>query len=270
MGVSNNRFLDACYGRNNGSIPIWVMRQAGRYLPEYREVRAKISFEELCQSPDIIAEVVKQPIDRFGMDAVILFSDIMTMLTPMGVRVTFPDGGPKIDKPLQSLDDVKRLTDFDIEAGLGFVLRGIRNIKKILPDTPLIGFIGSQFTLSCYLTRPEGTKNFDHAKMFLHNQPKAAEEMFERLIVVMTRYLQAQIDAGAEVVQMFCSWDGILSYDDFRRWTVEPARRIFNGLKENNVPRILFINNYVTGNAYYGIGLNDCVVQSKKVVEQIF
>ena len=105
--------------------------------------------------------------------------------------------------------------------------------------------------------------------MFLHNQPKAMEEMFERLILVMTRYLQAQIDAGVEVVQIFCSWDGILSYDDFRRWTVEPARRIFDGLKESNVPRILFINNYVTGNAYYGIGLNDCIVQSKKVVEQI-
>ena len=131
MGVANSNFIKACYGRNDGPIPVWLMRQAGRYLPEYLEVRAKTTFHDLCHSPELIAEVVRQPIARYGFDAAILFSDILTMLDPMGMMFEFPDkGGPRIDKPIDSPDDVKRLQDFDIESKLDFVLAVIRQYQK--------------------------------------------------------------------------------------------------------------------------------------------
>ncbi len=244
MGMSSSNFVKACYGQNDGRIPIWIMRQAGRYLPEYRKVREAASFLDLCRSPQLIAEVVRQPIVRFGLDAAILFSDILTMLEPMGMKFEFPEGGPQVDKPISSPDDVKRLTDFDIEHKLSFVLEGIREIKRIVPDKPLIGFVGSPFTLACYLIEGKGSKNFDRPKRFLHEHPDAAREMFDLLTDVISRYLQTQIDAGVDAVQVFDSWGGILSPDDYRKWSAEPVNRIFGRLQSNEgIPRILFVNN---------------------------
>lgn len=244
MALKDSNFIKACYGENNGPIPIWIMRQAGRYLPEYLEVRSKVTFKELCQSPKIIAEVVKQPIDRFNLDAAILFSDILTFLDPMGMSVSFPDkGGPKIADPIETPDDLKKLHDFDIEKEMQNPLDGIREIKKVLPNTPLIGFAGSPFTISCYLIEGQGSKSFDKPKKFLHTYPKASEKLFEFLADIIARYLSAQIDAGADCVQLFGSWDGILSRDDFYKYTIKPANAIFARLKEKNVPRIMFINN---------------------------
>ncbi len=243
MVIENSNFINACYGKNKGAIPVWIMRQAGRYLPEYLEVRSKASFIELCESPDLIAEVVRQPIARFNLDAAILFSDILTMLDPMGMKFEFPEGGPRIENPIETPDDVKRLHDFDVKEKLPFVYDGIRKIKEILPDTPLIGFTGSPFTLACYLIEGKGSKNFDKAKKFLHTYPEASQDLFDLLSTVIAKHLSAQIDAGAEAVQLFQSWDGILSYENYRRWSVEPAQKIFGKLKEKNVPRILFVNN---------------------------
>ncbi|MCK4632489.1 MAG: uroporphyrinogen decarboxylase [candidate division Zixibacteria bacterium] len=243
MELNNSAFIKACYGRNDGTIPIWIMRQAGRYLPEYLEVRKQVSFTELCHSPDLITEVVRQPIARFGLDAAILFSDILTMLDPMGMKFDFPDGGPRIAEPISTPDDVDRLHDFDIGDKLSFVLEGIRKIKQTLPETPLIGFVGSPFTLSCYLIEGKGSKNFDKAKKFLHQYPDAAQKLSDLLSDVIARYLTAQIEAGADAVQVFGSWDGILSHDDFVRWSAAPINRIFDRLQSLKVPRILFVNN---------------------------
>ncbi len=243
MNVSDSSFIKACYGRNDGRIPVWIMRQAGRYLPEYRAVREKASFLELCQSPSLIAQVVRQPIERFGFDAAILFSDILTMLAPMGMQFEFPEGGPRVQDPIRRPEDIDRLRDMDPESDLNFVLDGIRQIKKELPDTPLIGFTGSPFTLACYMIEGMGSKSFDRARRFLHLYPKAAERLFELLVDNITRYLNAQIAAGVEAVQLFDSWGGMLSHEAYRRWSAKPIQRIFSRLDCDGVPRILFVNN---------------------------
>jgi uroporphyrinogen decarboxylase len=243
MGVSESSFLNACYGTNRGRIPVWIMRQAGRYLPEYRAVREKVSFEQLCKSPHLIAEVVRQPVQRFGLDAAILFSDILTVLEPMGVKVSFPPGGPTLVNPIEDPDDVKRLQDTDVEKSLAFVADAFSEIRKVLPDTPLIGFCGSPFTLSCYLIEGKGSSSFDKPKRFLHKYPEAAEQLFALLSSVLARYLEMQIKAGADAVQVFDSWGGILSKDDYTHWSARPVNTIFHHIKRYNVPRILFVNN---------------------------
>jgi len=243
VGVADSSFIKACYGKNDGRIPIWVMRQAGRYLADYRAIREKVSFLELCRTPDLIAEVVRQPVQMFGLDAGILFSDILIILEPMGAKVTFPESGPQLAAPIQRPEDVDRLTDFDIRTELPYVFDGIRAIKKLLPDTPLIGFAGSPFTIACYLIEGKGSKNFETVKEYIHRHPQAAERMFELVTDITARYLDAQIEAGAEAVQLFDSWGGILSRDDYRDWSLRWTERIFAKVKSRNVPRILFVNN---------------------------
>lgn len=243
MGIANSPFLAACRRDNPGHIPVWIMRQAGRYLPEYRAVRERVSFLELCRTPDLIAEVVRQPVHRFGLDAAILFSDILTIVEPMGIPVSFPEGGPQLQSSVSDPAAVKRLHAFDIEREVPFVPEGIRRIKTTLPDTPVIGFAGSPFTLACYLIQGKGSHNFDKAKQFLHKYPEASEELIALLVDVTTKYLQSQIDAGADAIQLFDSWGGILSKDDYCDWSARPINEIFRGLRGRNVPRILFVNN---------------------------
>jgi uroporphyrinogen decarboxylase len=243
MELTNSNFIKACKRQNDGPIPIWIMRQAGRYLPEYLEVRSKASFKELCQSPELITEVVKQPIDRFNLDAAILFSDILTFLDPMGASVSFPDGGPTIASPIQTPDDLKTLKKFDIHKELPFVFNGIKKIKETLPNIPLLGFAGSPFTVSCYLIEGKGSKHFEKVKQFLHKYPNAAQELIDFLADITADYLSAQIDAGADAVQLFDSWGGILSREDYQRYSASAADRIFKKLKDKNVPRIFFVNN---------------------------
>ncbi|MFQ5500081.1 MAG: uroporphyrinogen decarboxylase family protein, partial [Candidatus Zixiibacteriota bacterium] len=200
MDLKESLFIKACYCRNDGPIPIWIMRQAGRYLPEYRAVREKTSFQELCRSPQLIAEVVRQPVERFGLDASILFSDILTLLEPMGAQVEFPEGGPRILNRIENPDDVYRLKSPDIDSELSFVFDGINRIKQTLPSVPLIGFAGSPFTLACYLIEGGGSKNFDRPKRFLHEHPEAAVHLFDLLTESIARYLLAQVDAGADAI----------------------------------------------------------------------
>lgn len=243
MELGNSNFIKACYKQNDGPIPIWIMRQAGRYLPEYQEVRSKASFKELCQSPELITKVVKQPIDRFNLDAAILFSDILTFLDPMGAPVSFPDGGPIIESPIKTPDDLKTLKKFDFHKELPFVFEGIKKIKEALPDIPLLGFAGSPFTIACYLIEGKGSKHFEKAKQFLHKFPDAAEKLIDFLADTTADYLSAQIDAGADAVQLFDSWGGILSRDDYQKFSATPADRIFKKLKNKKVPCIFFVNN---------------------------
>lgn len=243
MGVSTSPFLHACWGHNSGHIPVWIMRQAGRYLPEYRQLREKVSFTELCKSPELIAEVVWQPIYRFGLDAAILFSDILVPLEPLGIGVSFPEGGPVLASRISSPADIEKLQTYDIATHLPYVLDGVRAVKKRLPDLPLIGFAGSPFTLACYLIEGKGSRDFDRVKQFMHRHPEAAEQLINLLADLMADYLAAQLDAGVDAVQLFGSWDGILSKDDFYEWSVRPTRRIFDALKAYQAPRILFVNN---------------------------
>ncbi len=243
MGLNSSPFLAACRGDNDGPIPIWIMRQAGRYLPEYRAIREKVSFQQLCRSPELIAEVVRQPISRFDLDAAILFSDILTMLEPMGMRIDFPEGGPVLHNPIQSERDVDLLREPDARTELAFALEGIAKIKQILPSKPLIGFIGSPFTLASYMVEGAGSKSFSRAKRFLHEFPAAAQRLFDKLVSVSAQYLRAQIEAGADTVQIFDSWGGVLSRSDYRQWSVEPINRIFRSLRDLKTPRILFVNN---------------------------
>jgi len=242
MGIATNTFLDACYGRNTGRIPIWIMRQAGRYLPEYRNVRAEVSFEELCRRPDLIATVVAQPVARFELDAAILFSDILTLLEPMGINVSFPEGGPRLTPTVTALADVERLKTVDPSRDLAFVLEGITRIKETLSHLPLIGFSGSPFTLACYLIEGHTSRTFDSAKQFLYAQPSAAALLFDKLTQAVSDYLKAQVQAGADAVQIFESWGGVLPHDDFQRWVVQPVQEIFRHLGQK-VPRLLFVNN---------------------------
>ena len=243
MALNGSTFLSACRGENHDHIPVWIMRQAGRYLEEYRAVRERATFAELCHSPQLIAEVVRQPVERFGLDAAILFSDILTMLEPMGVEVSFPEGGPRIANPVTTPEDIKRLGSIDPNAQLDFVLEGIREIKRVLPDSPLIGFVGSPFTLACYLIEGKGSKHFAQAKRFFHRYPDAGDELINLLAQNLATYLEAQISAGAEAVQIFESWGGILSHHDFGRLSAGPVNEVFRRLKEVNVPRIYFVNN---------------------------
>jgi uroporphyrinogen decarboxylase len=219
------------------------MRQAGRYLAEYRAIREKVSFLELCRDPELIAEVVRQPVHKFGLDAAILFSDILIILEPLGATVTFEDGGPELSAPIVSPNDVKRLHDFDVKEHLNYVYDGIREIKKILPDTPLLGFAGSPFTIACYLIEGKGSKNFDSVKEFIHRHPAASERIFELVTDITARYLDAQIEAGCDAIQLFDSWGGILSRDDYREWSLRWTRAIFERIEHRSVPRILFVNN---------------------------
>ncbi len=243
MNETGSRFLAACRQCNQGTLPIWIMRQAGRYLPDYRELRSRVSFQDLCRSPELIAEVVRSPVERFGFDAAILFSDILTMLEPMGADVIFPKGGPKINNPLRTAADVAGLRGIDPQQDLGFVLDGIREIKTMLPQVPLIGFAGSPFTLSCYLIEGGGSKAFYRARQFLYEERDAAESLFALLVESLNSYLQAQIDAGAETIQIFESWGGILSHEEFSRWVADPLTRVFESLANTGVPRMLFVNN---------------------------
>lgn len=243
MRIADSPFIKACYGKNDGPIPVWIMRQAGRYLPDYLAVRAKVSFQELCRSPKLIAEVVRQPVERFNLDAAILFSDILTILEPMGVAVSFPEGGPVIESPVAKPEDIATIKRCNIERDLHFVLEGLSEIKKILPNTPLIGFAGSPFTLFCYLAEGKGSKTFDKAKKFIHRYPDAARQLIDLLAEEVGDYLCAQVDAGADAVQIFDSWGGILSHGDYREWSAKPIEAILAKLKSKNVPRIVFVNN---------------------------
>ena len=243
MGIKDSPFIRACYGQNDGRIPLWIMRQAGRYLPEYQEIRKEVSFIELTKSPELIAEVVRQPIARFGLDAAILFSDILTMLEPMGARFEFPNGGPVLENPIRTAKDVDRLSHCDIQKSLSFVFDGIRRIKEVVPGTPLIGFVGSPFTLASYLIEGSGSKTFNTAKRFLHEQPEASQRLFALLADVAADYLKAQIAAGCDAVQVFDSWGGVLSRDDYKDWSQTYVQRIFSQLSDTGAPRILFVNN---------------------------
>jgi uroporphyrinogen decarboxylase len=227
-----------------------MMRQAGRYMAEYMAVRAKVSFLELCRSPDLACQVTMQPIDRFGFDAAILFSDILVVLPPMGLEVEFGDGGPSLPSPVRTSADVDRLVVPDPTESLHYVMEAVRRIRRALADrVPLIGFAGAPFTLATYAVEGGGSKNYERTKGLMFSDPEAFHRILDRLARTVAAYLEAQVEAGAQAVQLFDSWAGILAPGDFREYALRHVRQVVDLLRASptwasggGVPIIYFLN----------------------------
>jgi len=221
--------------------PVWLMRQAGRYMREYRDVRAKTTFLELCKRPELAAEVTVTAAERLGVDAAIIFADILLILEPMGIDLEFAQGeGPVIHNPVRSSTDVDRLLEVDDVSSLNFVFEAIKLTRQLLkPDLPLIGFSGAPFTLASYMTEGAGSKNYVHTKSLMYSDPGAWHSMMSLLGRALSKYLNAQIDAGAQAVQLFDSWVGCLSPDDYREFVLPHTQYVIQNV-QSGVPVIHF------------------------------
>jgi uroporphyrinogen decarboxylase len=262
--------LAALKGEVCAHPPFWLMRQAGRYLPEYRELRAKAgSFLDLCYNPDFAVEVTLQPIRRYGMDAAILFSDILVVPHALGQPLAFQEGeGPKLD-PVRSPADLSRLSRANFHAHLEPVYETVRRLRGALPpEVTLIGFAGAPWTIACYMVEGSGSKEYAAVKGFAYRDPAGFGQLIDLLVEVTADYLCTQIDAGAEVVQLFDSWAGVLPAGAFRRWVIEPTRRIVALVKARHpgVPVIgfpraagLLYEDYVADSGVDAVGLDTTV-----------
>ena len=239
--LQESAFLKACRLEPTPYTPIWIMRQAGRYLPEYREIRGKLSFLELCHRPDLAAEVAVTAVERLGVDAAIIFGDILLVVEPMGVGLEFTKGdGPVIHDPVRSGADLKRLQPVDVQESLSFLFEAVRLARAALPpNIPLIGFAGAPFTLASYLVEGRGSRQYQHTKSLMYRDPGAWHALMERLSDVVSGYLNGQIAAGAQVAQLFDSWVGCLSPDDYREFVLPHTKRVIANLTPG-VPVIHF------------------------------
>lgn len=238
-------FMKACRGEPVPRLPIWLMRQAGRYLPEYREIREKVTFLELCKNPELCAEVMVRTVERLGVDAAIIFSDLLPILEPLGFLLEFvKDEGPKIHNPIREAADVDRVLPLEDMQPLLFVAETVRLTRESLPaHIPVIGFAGAPFTLASYAIEGGSSRNFQHVKSFMYNDPGAWHHLMTVLADSVTLYLNAQIAAGAQAVQLFDSWAGCLSPDDFRQYVLPYTKKVLDGIPDS-VPTI----NFATGN----------------------
>jgi len=235
-----DRFLRACRREPVDVTPVWFMRQAGRYQPEYRKIREKYTLMEICKIPEVAAEVTILPVKQLGVDAAILFSDIMVPLHQIGIAVDLkPNVGPVLDKPLRSAEDVKALRPIVPEEDVPFVLEAIKILRREL-DVPLIGFSGGPFTLASYLIEGQPTRKFTEVKRMMFGAPDVWREMMERLTSIVIDYLLAQVQAGAQALQLFDSWVGCLSPQDYEEYVLPYSKRILTALEGTGVPRIHF------------------------------
>lgn len=239
--LQESPFLKACRLEPTPYTPIWIMRQAGRYMQEYREIRGKLSFLELCRRPDLAAEAAVTAALRLGVDAAIIFGDILVVVQPMGVGLEFTKGdGPVIHNPVRSGADLKRLQPVDVQESLSFAFEAVRLARAALPPTiPLIGFAGAPFTLASYLIEGRGSRQYQHTKALMYRDPGAWHALMERLSDVVSGYLNGQIAAGAQVVQLFDSWVGCLSPDDYCEFVLPHTKRVITALTPG-VPVIHF------------------------------
>ncbi|OFW38244.1 MAG: uroporphyrinogen decarboxylase [Acidobacteria bacterium RIFCSPLOWO2_12_FULL_67_14b] len=238
----NDRFLRACRRQPVDRTPIWIMRQAGRYLPEYRELRSRVEFLDLCRTPELAAEVTLQPLRRFPLDAAILFSDILLPLDAFGISMTFTPG-PRIAEPIRSRAQVDALQARPAGEAVPFVADAVRLLRRELNGrTPLIGFCGAPFTLAAYLVQGEGKEGFGAVKRMMFHEPATLEVLLDKLAAAMVDYLRLQIQGGVQAVQIFDSWAGILGATDYARFALPYVRAIVNGVRESGVPVIYFVN----------------------------
>jgi uroporphyrinogen decarboxylase len=240
---SRARFLDACFGRPVDRPPVWMMRQAGRYLPEYRAVREKVSFLELCRTPELATEVSLQPFRRFRPDGVIFFSDILIPVAAMGARVDFGDGGPELPEPVRSAGDVARLHRFDPARDIGFTGRILSALhREVGGDAAVLGFVGAPWTLASYLIEGGGSKSFSGIKQMKGNDPRTLHRLLDLLADVVADVLSFQLESGASAVQIFDTWAGELSARDYREWALPAVERAILGIRRQAAPVILFVN----------------------------
>lgn len=239
--IKNDLFLRALKGETVERPPVWMMRQAGRYLPEFMEIREKYDFFTRCRTPELASEITVQPIRRFGMDAAILFSDILVIPQAMDIEVEMkPNFGPYLPKPIRDQKGVDAAVVPDVSIELDYVMKAIRATKELLHDEiPLIGFAGSPWTILCYVVQGQGSKSFDKAKGFCFTQPKAAHELLQKITDTTIAYLKAKVKAGADVVQIFDSWGGMLSPVDYQEFSWKYINQIIEALKDD-APVIAF------------------------------
>jgi len=240
MKLQNDLLLRTLNGESVERPPVWMMRQAGRYLPEYMRLREKYSFFERCQNPELACEITLQPIDRLGVDAAILFSDILVVPQAMGLEVQLIESkGPLLPDPIQNESDLKRIWVPDVQEKLNYVFDAVKLVKRELNGrVPLIGFAGAPWTLLCYMVQGKGSKTFDEAKAFCYTQPELAAIVLQMITDTTIAYLKAQAKAGADVVQIFDSWGGLLGKDDFELLSLQYIRQIVEAIDE--VPVIIF------------------------------
>ncbi len=227
-----SRFLRACRREPVDATPIWLMRQAGRYLREYRELRARVPFLELCQNPDLVAEVTVTAAKRLGVDAAILFADLLLIVEPLGWRLSYEKGdGPTVRPPLRGARDLRRLREVEAEESLGYVFEAVRRARAALDSRlPLIGFAGAPFTLASYLIEGGSSRTYVHTKSLMYREPEAWRALMDHLARNLARYVNGQIAAGVQAIQIFDSWVGCLAPADYREYVLPYSRRLIQAV----------------------------------------
>jgi len=240
--LENDNFLRACWRKETDFTPVWFMRQAGRYLESYQKVRAKNDVLTICKTPELSAKVTVAAVDELGVDAAILFADIMLPLDALGVKLELVDGvGPVIQKPVGNMEDVEKFEGFAPKDQVPYVIDSIRLVKQTLDDRiPLIGFSGAPFTLASYLIEGRPSRDFARTKKMMYSQPDVWNALMSRLSIIVSSYLQAQISAGVDAVQLFDSWSGCLSPTDYQEFVMPYNKEILETIGTNPIPRVHF------------------------------
>ncbi len=239
--MKNNLFLDAAFSKSTERPPVWMMRQAGRFMPEYWEIKNKYSFLEMCKTPELAADVTMLPVDLLGIDAAILFSDILVTAEAMGGDLSFTQGvGPRFSNPVKSMADVDQL-EVDVLPKLQYVADAIKVVQQRLDQSiPLIGFAGAPFTVMSYLVEGGSSKDFKKTKLLIHNHPEIAHKLLSKIAAVTTDYLNLQIEAGVNALQIFDSWALSLAWNDYNEFSHQYIQQIISNLNRKDVPVISF------------------------------
>jgi uroporphyrinogen decarboxylase len=264
--LQNDLLLRTLRGEAIERTPVWMMRQAGRYLPDYMKLKEKYSFFERCQTPELAAAITIQPVEQVGVDAAIIFSDILVVPQAMGMEVQMMEGkGPLLPDPIQQYSDLQKLVMPDVQEKLGYVFDALRLTKQELNGrVPLIGFAGAPWTLLCYMVQGKGSKTFDEAKAFCYTQPETAHRLLQMITDTTIAYLKGQVEAGADVVQIFDSWGGLLSPADFEEYSLRYIRQIVAAVKEE-VLTIIFAKGAwhslqgMAATGAHGLGIDWCI-----------
>jgi uroporphyrinogen decarboxylase len=264
--LKNDLLLRTLRGERTERTPVWMMRQAGRYLPDYLKLKEKYSFFERCQNPELASEITIQPVEQVGVDAAIIFSDILVVPQAMGMEVQMVENkGPLLPDPIKQLSDLDKLIVPDVQHSLGYVFDALRLTKQRLNGrVPLIGFAGAPWTLLCYMVQGKGSKTFDEAKAFCYTQPETAHRLLQLITDTTIAYLQGQAAAGADVVQVFDSWGGLLGPEDFETLSMRYIRQIVTALKDKALT-IIFAKgawhslDSMAATGAHGLGIDWCI-----------